>query len=143
MDGIAVGTWGTSTFENDTAMDWLSDFLESPSAQGLRNAFQTGQPDTRSFIARLLQKPTRTFEDEEVLAAAETLAALLGRPAPDNPEDLKQLPTLSPVDELAPMALKAIESVLNRSNLFLCWEETDDFDEWLSKVHSLQGRLGS
>lgn len=42
MDRIAAGTWGTSTFENDTAMDWLSDFLKSPSAQGLRNAFQTG-----------------------------------------------------------------------------------------------------
>lgn len=41
------------------------------------------------------------------------------------------------------MALKAIESVLNRSNLFLCPEDTDDFDEWLSKVHSLKNRLGA
>lgn len=143
-----MGAWGINTFENDGALDWLGDFLDDPTEAKILEAFSASptviQP---SLIGRLMGKKAQVcpaeLDGEVVLAAAEVIALMSGRPAHSIPDELRNLPRLSLRPETPTRALAAIDAILGNSNLKDCWEETADFDNWKESVQDLRKRLSN
>ncbi len=71
-----MGAWGPGNFENDAAQDWLYDFGE--------NDFRLIDRTLAGVAAMIEADELDAWEAQEVLAAAECVAAAAGFP-PDNP----------------------------------------------------------
>ncbi len=149
-----MGAWGKGTFENDAAVDWMSDLSEDGDASMVRGGLSTAADADR-----------RIDSDRccEALAACEIVAAVLGRSPslPDNPRIAEQLPELAAfaigatqdVDVLATrmpeliedveLARRAVAAVVDpeRSQLHGLWAETVFLQEWLAVVDNLRRRL--
>jgi hypothetical protein len=72
-----MGSWGYKTFEDDTALDWIGEFARKPGMSVIDAAMErTANADE--------------FIDDRAaagaLCAAEVVAAMNGRPAPNLPE---------------------------------------------------------
>ncbi len=134
---VWAGTWGHQSFENDGALDWIGEFLEHPAVVTVQRA--------------LSQATTGKYLDSDVgehaIAAAEVVAASLGRPAkglspkmkPFVSKHRKELQTLAP---LARSAMKAVRGP--RSELRERWSlHADDLATWEGAVDSLVSRLSA
>ena len=123
-----MGAWGTRTFENDQAMDWLDSFR--------------GEPTEQTLIAALLDPCESEYSNPEgVVAAAEVVASLIGKPAPVPHEELADLPPVEFDREALPrLAVVAIDRVCE-SWLNDSWAETDTYDQWVEEVSALRSRL--
>jgi hypothetical protein len=85
------------------------------------------------------------YEASEVLAAAECVAAAVGFPPQDPPQELADwLAENSPM-QVKPayieMARKAVARVLAQSELRELWLESEEFAGWETAVTNLQSRL--
>jgi len=69
------------------------------------------------------------------------VAALRGRPGANPDEGLADLPAFVVSDEIVRLAIKAVDQVLESSDLKACWEETDDFNTWVATVMDIRQRL--
>ncbi len=128
-----MGAWGTGAFDNDDALDWVGE-LEDGGITAIESALDDA---VRSSD---LSAPT----DVEAIAAAEVVAAAIGRPLPGLSEEIATLVThLAPgvTPEHTARARTAVERVLNASELSELWAETDDADEWRGLVEDLIARL--
>jgi len=127
-----MGAWGPGPFDNDDALDWIDDLIES----GI-NAL--GATLEIAADGDTLEAPDASM----ALAAAEVVAALYGSPARELPGEViewvadygRALP-----DELAPLARKAAERVRRESELKDLWEESDPAG-WYAAVDDLLRRL--
>jgi hypothetical protein len=132
-----MGAWGPGNFENDAAQDWLYDFGE--------NDFRLIDRTLAGVAAMIEADELDLFEAQEVLAAAECVAAAAGFPPDDPPQELAEwLAENSPMPvkpEYIEMARKAVARVLAKSELRELWLEGDEFGEWETAVHNLQSRL--
>jgi hypothetical protein len=90
------------------------------------------------------------MECEEALVACEIVAAVLGRPADDFPEDLNEWigiflqegsEAFIEVVELANQAAIAIDQILTDSELRELWEESPVFEAWMDAQVKLQERI--
>jgi hypothetical protein len=70
-----MGAWGPGGFENDTALDFAGRI---GSLDDIRAALSVETPGT----------PIDAEAASEIVAAAECVAAMLGNPADDMPDDL-------------------------------------------------------
>ena len=128
-----MGAWGTGAFDNDGARDWVGE-LEDGGITAIESALDD------AIRSSDLSAPT----DVEAIAAAEVVAAAIGRPLPGLSEDIAALvahlaPSVTP--EHTARARTAVERVLNASELAELWEETDDADTWRGLVEDLIDRL--
>jgi hypothetical protein len=129
-----MGAWGAKTFENDDARDWVYELEDSTTLEPIKDA-----------ILAITENDDYVEADEcsAALAAAEVLAALKERPAPDLPEEViawvqaykKKIPA-----NLTSLALKAITRIKTDSELKELWEEAGA-KEWYDAVHDLEARL--
>ena len=127
-------------------MNWLGDFLEEPSEKQILNTFSPQatviQPGLLGkLMGKKAESVTGELEGDEVLAAAEVVASILGRPSTNNPDELKSPPSINLSPTTVAKALAAIDAVMQESNLKECWEETDDFHAWKTEVEDLRTRL--
>ena len=130
-----MGTWGTGSFENDDAMDWLAE-LEAeglPAAGFAIQAVLEGAPD-------FLEAPVCA----NAIAAAEVLAALQGKPAAGLPDELtawiqRSAPTRP--SDLVANARRALDLILSQSELLDLWAESPENNAWLAGMRDLQNRL--
>jgi Domain of unknown function (DUF4259) len=130
-----MGAWGAGSFENDAAMDWAG------SVQSLE--------DVRGPFERLKAVGAEYVDADlacEVIAAAETVAMLMGRKIPNFPEDLGQLlaDAGEPDKQTYHLARGAVMQVMRDSELAELWEEAaaeDGVNEWLAELTSLIERL--
>ncbi|MBE7465749.1 MAG: DUF4259 domain-containing protein [Planctomycetes bacterium] len=132
-----MGTWGYAAFDNDEASDFVYDLEESEDLSILTEALAGMIPGGDLE----LQAP----ECSVAIAAAEVVAALNGRPAPDLPADVaawaKGKPRPDP--RLVAQARQALEAILQDSELKELWQENKaDFPQWLAGVEDLKRRLG-
>ena len=132
-----MGAWGTGSFENDTALDWLYDFGE--------NDFRLIDR-TLAGVAGMVEADYLDADEAcEVLAAAECVAAAAGYPLDNPPEELAEwLADNSPIQvktDYIEMARKAVVRVLTKSELRELWLESEEFDGWETAVTDLQSRL--
>lgn len=159
-----MGTWGLGPFENDTAADFVGDLADDLSNGEL----------VVEQIAEVLTEAGGTPLDEtldadlgiEALAAAELVAAIVGRPGEalaaagpdagdDDPLSMDQLAAwcrtadaakaLAQTPGLAKQAIRALDRVLAAdSELAELWEETaEDGRAWREDVLRLRTRLGA
>lgn len=132
-----MGAWGTGPFENDDAADWLAELADSDDLEAIEEAF-----DAQEIDDSYLEAP----EGSCIVAAAEIVAALLGRPNPALPEDaaewVAEHAALDP-RRLVPKALEKLDRLLAKdSELEQLWEENKvDYPAWKNGLLELKGRL--
>ncbi|MEO1189096.1 MAG: DUF4259 domain-containing protein [Pseudomonadota bacterium] len=124
-----MGAWDTGNFSNDTALDFV-DETKSLS-------------DLNSRISAVLEGSAYLDTDlaAEALAAADLLAAKLGRPAPDFPEDLSLDALDLPGEDALSNARQAALRISNASELAELWAESDAHAEWQNVITDLVERL--
>jgi uncharacterized protein DUF4259 len=129
-----MGAWGTGSFENDDARDWIGDLAESAGLSAVDSAL-----DVVATSARYLEAP----ECCAALAAAEVVAALGGRPGATVPEEVSTFarghPRPSPA--LVATAKTANHKIMQQSELLDLWRDSDEFESWRAEVADLQHRL--
>ncbi|MFD2787409.1 DUF4259 domain-containing protein [Hymenobacter rubripertinctus] len=130
-----MGAWGYYNFDNDTAADFAGNFKDEPSADMLAQAF-AAVTDGEYLDGDVAS---------EALAAAEIVAAILGKPARNFPNDLLGIIprlTLEHVEPLRRPAQHAVMTVLREeSELRELWEESDEFENWEGQQRQLLKRL--
>ncbi|QJB32349.1 DUF4259 domain-containing protein [Chitinophaga oryzae] len=130
-----MGAWGTRNFENDGSQDWIFDVIDSKDG-GL----------VTDTLARIINN-TETLETadcEEGLAAAELVAALMGKPSEDFPEDpLEKLDILNLIATkgLRTQAINAVNKITGASEMKNYWEEAGQLEAWAAVQASLMKRL--
>lgn len=73
-----MGIWGSDSFENDDALDWIADFCDAPAMELLSKALS--RVAEKDFFDCLAARECRI-----AIAAAEVVAALRGAPNPNFP----------------------------------------------------------
>ena len=131
-----MGAWGTGSFENDDAADWIAG-LDTLAADDLKKILIRAADDPA-----YLEAPAASV----AVAAAEVVAALNGFPAAGTPREIvewtkKHPQCLSP--ELKEVASRALDRVRRNSEVKDLWMEMDGLNDWIASVQELQSRLGS
>ena len=131
-----MGTWGAGAFQNDTALDWVGGLVDSGGAASIHTSLSAAaRPGFLDCDACC-----------EALAAAEIVAASLGRPSPSLPHEipdwLKRVGFTAdePTRELA---IKALAGVSGASELRQLWEEWHSVAKWDAALSELTSRLQS
>lgn len=126
-----MGAWGPKTFEDDTAMDWIAELVDSD--------------DERTFLLDSIQVGPGSLEADEcsvVLAASETVVAILDEPRPGLPEELADWLADNDCDDISDLpaiAVKSVTKVLGEdSELNELWQEGEGYEEWRAEVEQLQ-----
>lgn len=124
-----MGAWGAGGFENDTARDFVAT-IES----------------VDDLAAALASKPGAKIDADTastIIAAAECVAAMLGRPADDIPEDLAvRLSGFgSPQAALLEKTRSHVSMVISHSELSELWAEADNADQFNLAMTGLIDRL--
>lgn len=131
-----MGAWGVGSFENDDALDWAADLVESDDSDVIAEAFAPLLADEGAYL--------EASECSIGLAAAEVVAALTARPSGDLPDEVKEwagarLGTASP--DLVSNARQVLAAITMGSELKELWEESDDYAAWKECVADLSRRL--
>ncbi len=77
-----MSAWGLSNFENDTALDWIDQIIQEKEVTSMEDSIT-------SFVNDFSVENTSLVDCSKFLTIAETLAALIGNPAEDFPQELK------------------------------------------------------
>ena len=126
-----MGTWGPGGFENDTAVDFSA-------------AVSSVEDVERAMKAALDKLPKQITADdgELIIAAAECVATMMGRPPSEIPEQVsKKLGSMGkPSSELTELARNAVAQVLEDSELLDLWAEAEP-EPWNRSISFLIDRL--
>jgi hypothetical protein len=132
-----MGAWGSDSFKNDDASDWVADFCDAPD--------QTLIANTLSAIANMDADEYLEAPDCSVgIAAAELVAALKSASNPNLSEDTKKCLSslgIKADPSLVALALKAMERIRTNSELKELWDESETPEDWYQSVSSLEKRL--
>ena len=120
-----MGAWGTGAFDNDGALDWVWE-LEGGGITAIESALD------EAVRSSDLSAPT----DVEAIAAAEVVAAAIGRPLPGLSDEIAALvthlvPSVTPSTPRGPHRRRA---GAQRLRALRALEETDDADDWRGLV---------
>ena len=137
-----MGAWGSGSFENDTAMDWAA---EVGSVAEVSEPFERLKRGTDVHGT----SPELVVDSDfacELLAAAECVAFMMGRPSRDFPTDLAErlAGAGEPESLLFHQARNAVLHVLRNSELAELWEEAareTGESEWIRELTGLIDRL--
>ncbi|GMV26581.1 MAG: hypothetical protein AMXMBFR58_26120 [Phycisphaerae bacterium] len=162
-----MGAWDTGSFDNDDALDHLAIFIEAPEGTGKEKApgklaLITGPLTTLVDGREKNPRGVIKAPDASVaIAAAELLAAALGRPHPaiadadqsDDDDDFalarqwaagrgRQEPTLAR-PQLRELAIKAVTLVRDSSELADLWADAqpEHATAWKGAIEDLLERL--
>ncbi|MHA3770522.1 DUF4259 domain-containing protein [Verrucomicrobiota bacterium sgz303538] len=135
-----MGSWGILPFENDDALDWVWELEDAENFSVLEDAL--------AHVASATDEEyVEAAEAEEALAAAEVVAALLGKKLGILPEAvsifLERNRGKAPDAKLVSLAIKAVQRVRTSSELKELWEESDDAEKWEAAMDDLLTRLGA
>ena len=133
-----MGAWSEDTFGNDTACDWVGDFMDNPGLAAVREALQA-----------VLDAEDYLDSDEACagLAACEVIARLQGKWGLRNPysEDVDKWIEVNPTEvpqDLKELADAAIVRILApNSELPELWDEGGRNDKWHNDVDDLRERI--
>lgn len=122
-----MGAWSEGGFGNDTALDYADEVV------------------ALGDLERALGPSEGLYDADaacEAVAAAEIIAACLGRPGPDLPDNIKEKlgEFGKPSDALIQLSSSAVSEVSAASELAELWEEAED-GNWKEAVNDLLARL--
>jgi hypothetical protein len=131
-----MGAWGTGSFENDDALDWVAELEESRGTKlvkkALREVMDAGDGYLEVDVA------------SRGVAAAEVVAGLNDAPGDDLPEEvenwIEEQRDRTSVD-LSPLALEVLTRIRTKCELFELWQESPDAPKWLEGIVKLEERL--
>lgn len=132
-----MGTWGEGTFQNDAALDWLSE-VESRGVEAVRDA-----------LRRAASTPDDGYLDADdgasAIAAAEMVAATSGHGKERLPARalgwLDQVASVISTDDLA-LARRAVDRVVaHNSELAALWADHGPESGWHQQVRALLSKL--
>ena len=130
-----MGAWGVGAFENDDASDWIYQ-LEEAGDFGLVRDTLVAAADPDGY----LEAPTCSM----ALAAAEVVAALAGRAAPDLPEEVRawvRAHRAAVPGDLSALSVRALDQVAADSELKELWAESEEHGVWVDRLQELRSRL--
>ena len=132
-----MGAWGHGSFENDSALDWLSDVIDGN--VGLVEETLHSEASSGGEYLEL-------DECSAALAAAELVAAALGKGTDRLNEDASTW--LDEHREIAreigaEIASRAVERVFRESELRELWDENGSDTNWHAEVRELLRRLAN
>ena len=130
-----MGAWDVGSFDNDEAMDWVTQLDEIYDLEILKETFI---PIIKSL------KYLETPECESGLACAEVIAALNKKPLAKLPSEVTHFVSrigIMPSAELLETALTAVEHIKTKSELRELWNDSPDCSRWLADIENLQKRL--
>lgn len=127
-----MGAWAHGSFQNDEAMDWVVELQHARNAKPVSQAI-------RNVLAGYLDAHSASIG----LAAAEVVAAVMGAQGKHLPEAVIEWTADPPpfCPELFEMACRAVERILNDSELKDLWAESKDGSLWQAEVQGLLDRL--
>ena len=135
VDVANAGAWGDGSFENDDALDWASECTSAKSVA----------PVSAALGVANRSKSIEASDGSAAVAAAEVVAAALGRPNPGLPRQLSawiKRQSSAQLAALAPNARTALARVANPeiSELAQVWSERQSH-KWPESIVELQARL--
>lgn len=129
-----MGAWGQGPFDNDSALDWLFELEEAADLEPVRRALE-------------LKHDADPVDAMAALAAAEVLAACMGRGRRDLPPEVRALVGSlrgRPTETDLRMARHAVGRVLvEDSGLAMLWDDLEAGEAWREDVAGLALRLGA
>jgi hypothetical protein len=130
-----MGAWGAGSFENDDAMDWVSELAAGAGDAVLREALVP----VASSDQRYLEAPDCSV----AIAAAEAVAAARGNPSESLPKEIAEWVETRPIvaTELTALARTAVERIVEGSELKDLWDESDSAEAWRDAMTDLRKRL--
>ncbi|MGR3279783.1 DUF4259 domain-containing protein [Acaryochloris marina NIES-2412] len=130
-----MGTWGPGIFENDYALDWIAELADSADDTPLIDALNT-------VIDQIDESPVAQ-DCAVAITAAEVVAAWMGEPSEDCPEEVETWVEGRPAPSatMISQARYVTEAVLENSELKDLWKNSDEFDKWQEGVEDLLPRL--
>lgn len=130
-----MGAWGHNFDENDSALDWFGDFGAAPAWETVEVALRTALASAYAYL--------ELDEGSAALAAAEIVAAGIGRASPRLPADAMTW-AQSNSEGAMPLrdtAREAILAVRDGGELHELWHEGGEPVEWLATIDELHSRL--
>lgn len=133
-----MGAWGSGSFENDDAADFLSDLMDGKDLAPVRDVLQTVLKVGGYLEAQ---------DASQAIAAAEVLAAAAGRPTVAAQRKSKLCEWLAryqpPVDpRLLANAVQALDRIVGEgSELKELWEDAGTASEWIEAVETVRSKL--
>lgn len=133
-----MGTWGTGSFENDDAADFMIDVLDSGDLSLIREVLDNVLTSTEYVEA---PDAALAIVAAEIAAAARGRATLAAQQEAGLADWLARIrPTID--DDLRQQAVNALRRILaEHSELRELWEETEDFQDWQATVKDLGQQL--
>lgn len=131
-----MGAWGTGSFENDDAADWVGE-LGTLTPEGLTKILMQAADDPA-----YLEAPAASA----AVVAGEVVAALNGAAAEGAPAAISDWAKKHPqalTPELKALAIRTLERVRRNSELKDLWMEADGLNDWIAAIRDLQSRLGA
>lgn len=133
---VLAGAWGDNNFENDDALDWIGQCVQSQGVSAISTAFDA------ALKAKIIEAP----EGAAAIAAIEVVAASLGKPSSNIPDDLRNWVQHQPreqIAKLAPIARMVIARIKDAkvSELKQQWSEGKT-NKWATHIAELEARLG-
>jgi hypothetical protein len=132
-----MGAWGSGTFDNDDASDWLYALEGTTDHSLLESALRAAAPPTG-----YLEAPACS----EALAAAEVVAALRGWPHSALPPEASRWISSHggvPATALTELARQAVDRIEQDSELRELWSGSDEQAVWLHSLADLRWRLAA
>jgi hypothetical protein len=132
---LPTGAWSPGSFDNDEGRELVwSELQDAESTEPIAEALGAG------LGAR---GPLETGEASVGLAAAEVVAALLGKPAAILPDEVAAWVAGKPPPEpgLVNMAQRLVKRVLEGSGLKDLWAESEGLAKWEQEAEGLLARL--
>lgn len=130
-----MGAWGVRNFENDDALDWVSELEQAKDSSVIQETLQS--------VAERGDEYLEAPEACVAIAAAEVVAALNNSISPDLPDKVTQWVNQHRhgSSSLTQLALKAVQRIKTNSELKELWDESDSAAEWHEVINNLETRL--
>lgn len=129
-----MGAWGYGNLENDTILDWIGELIETDDINLISDAIDMVLEDS------YLDADTSSI----AIGAIEVLAALNNNPLNElYDEDLEEWINQhnGQGKNLLVPAQRALKKILKESELKELWQESDDYDNWVSTLKELENRI--
>lgn len=131
-----MSAWANGPFDNDEAMDFVSDLAEAPDWRTVVQML-----DHVAKLTGYVEAP----EGEIAVAAAAIVAAAVGAAMilPNSHQDLKAALGAPPAGAVALARAALARVVAPASELDEFWQEGDGHDAWLTQIAALQTTLSA
>jgi hypothetical protein len=129
-----MGAWAHGSFDNDDALDWVGELEGAEDTEPISEAF-----DAVLEADDYLEAPEASMG----IAAAEVVAALIGKPAAKVPDEVTSwlVGKKAPKPALVKKAQRVVKRILKDSELKELWAESEDSAKWQQEVEGLLHRL--